>query len=122
MANDAAFSITFGPGISNTDVAALQSALAQQATVQETPVSRDPVTAAATIVVIMGAISATVGTVKVSAEAAKAIAEAITAWRLALEQRSTTPEATLQRPSQLPLDLASASDTEVMAWLLASPG
>lgn len=45
-------------------------------------------------------------------------ARELLAWRKHMQQQGTTPAVKLTRPDAPPIDLATATDEEVLAWLL----
>ncbi len=50
-----------------------------------------------------------------------ALATMLYGWAQGVRKRGHTPRARLERPNQPPLDLATADEHEVLAWLLQSP-
>ncbi len=67
------------------------------------------------------AIMKDVGVVAGGASAAITLAQKINEWRRNARQRGVTPQVRLERPNQPPLDLATAGDQEVQAWLQKPP-
>ncbi|NWG21741.1 MAG: hypothetical protein HXY39_15655 [Chloroflexi bacterium] len=70
-----------------------------------------------TVVVIMEGVGKVAGGIT----AVMILAEKLNAWRKALRQQGRTPEGRLKRPGQPTLDLATATDQEVLEWLIATP-
>jgi len=61
------------------------------------------------------------GEIAGSVAAIIALAEKINAYRESMRRRGKTPRGALRRLGQPPLDLALATDQEVLAWLLKTP-
>jgi hypothetical protein len=61
------------------------------------------------------------GEIAGSVAALIALAEKINAYRESMRRQGKTPHGTLRRPGQPPLDLALATDQEVLEWLLKTP-
>ena len=61
------------------------------------------------------------GEIAGSVAAIIALAEKINAYRESMRRQGKTPRGTLRRPGQPPLDLALATDQEVLEWLLRTP-
>jgi hypothetical protein len=82
------------------------------------------VTIALTVVAIMKGVGAVAGGVTAAAGATKAVmelAEKINQWRSDARARGHNPAGQLERSGRRPLDLATASDQEVLDWLLNNP-
>jgi len=61
------------------------------------------------------------GEIAGSVAAIIALAEKINAYRESMRRRGKTPSGILRRLGQPPLDLALATDQEVLEWLLKTP-
>lgn len=78
---------------------------------------RELITAVTVFVLVMK----DVGTVAGGATAVLTLAEKIRAWRDGVRARNIKPPVRLERPGHAPLDLAAASDAEVLAWFRDTP-
>jgi hypothetical protein len=114
MSQNVTFTIVLPADVDRADREALRLAIEPYAQVQDSA-SKDPLTALATFVVVVGAVGTVVGTINSTIE----LAEKINAWRRARAARGLSTSAQLQRPGQAPLDLDPyrTSDQELLAWL-----
>jgi hypothetical protein len=112
MSHDASFAISFAPGLPDADQQALLAVLRANGEVQQ-PAQKG--LDWATFVVIMEQ----AGKVAGGAVALAKLAEQIYTWAQAARKRGAVPRARLERPGQPPLDIASASQEQILAWLLA---
>ncbi|GIW03197.1 MAG: hypothetical protein KatS3mg058_4600 [Roseiflexus sp.] len=71
-----------------------------------------------TVVVVIDEIGRVATGVTAAIALAEKIAEKLNAWRATMRRQGKTPRAVLRRPGQPPLDLSTATDQEVLAWLL----
>ncbi len=71
-----------------------------------------------TVVVVIDEIGRVATGVTAAIVLAEKIAEKLNAWRATMRRQGKTPRAVLRRPGQPPLDLSTATDQEVLAWLL----
>ena len=120
MSDDNRFSVSISSDLPADERETLLLALRTHADLQETE-PRDPVTIALTVVAIMKGVGAVAGGVTAAAGATKAVmelAEKINEWRHGVRARGGSPNARLERPGRPPIDLATASDQEVLEWLL----
>ncbi len=112
MTPDASFSIAFDPQTPAADREMLLAVLRAHADeVQEAP-SR--VLDWVAFVAIMG----DVGKVAGGASALIALGKQLWPAIKAMRERGSAPRARLNRPGQPPLDLATATEEELLAWLL----
>lgn len=74
-----------------------------------------------TIVVLFDNIGKVAGGATAAIVLAEKVAEKLNAWRASQRRSGKTPRGTLRRPGQPPLDLATATDDEVLRWLLQMP-
>lgn len=124
MSQPTAFTVAVASDVPPAERDLLVRALESGAQVQtSTTRAIDPATIA-TFVVVVGAVKVTAEAVKASAEAGTALmelAEKIRAWRDVARKRGSTPNVQLQHPAQPSLDLRTATDEQVLAWLLHIP-
>jgi hypothetical protein len=123
MSEDYRFSVTIPGDMPADEREALVVVLRSHADVQELE-ARDPATIGLTLVAIMKDVAVVAGGVTAAASAAKALmelAEKINQWRRNARAHGQTPNARLERAGRAPLDLATARDEDVLAWLLDQP-
>lgn len=111
MTDDYSFTLDMPPDERDTLILLLRSAGAQ---VQEAPTREMDWQ---TIVAVIDA----VGTVAKTASTLIDLAHKLNEWRASLRRQGKTPHGRLRRPDQPPLDLATATDEEVLQWLLKTP-
>lgn len=115
MPQPGSFSIAFAPDVSSADRETLLLVIRARADeVQEAPAKALDWLA---FVAIMG----DVGKVAGGASALIVLGKQLFAAVQALRKRGTPPRAQLARPGQPPLDLATATEQELLDWLLHSP-
>ncbi|PJF46541.1 MAG: hypothetical protein CUN48_13265 [Candidatus Thermofonsia Clade 3 bacterium] len=112
MTNDLSFTLDI-PADERESLLALLRAMGAE--VQSTP-SRD--FDWQTVVVIIDEIGKVATGVTAIIVLAEKIAEKLNAWRATMRRQGKTPRGVLRRPHQPPLDLSTATDQEVLAWLL----
>ncbi len=115
MNRDLNFTLECSPDEREALVTALRSAGAD---VQQQPV-RD--VDWQTIVVLFDNIGKVASGATAAIVLAEKVAEKLNAWRASQRRSGKTPRGTLRRPGQPPLDLATATDDEVLQWLLQTP-
>ena len=109
------FSVTLEPGLPLDQRESLLTAL--EAADVQIDESADRSLAAAVVTLL-----AVIGGVKTVAEAGSAViklAKELNEWRKASRAAGVAPNATLEAPGRPPLALATATDAQVLAWLLA---
>ncbi|GIV90286.1 MAG: hypothetical protein KatS3mg055_2804 [Chloroflexus sp.] len=74
-----------------------------------------------TVVVIIDEIGKVATGVTAIIVLAEKIAEKLNVWRATMRRKGKTPRGVLRRPHQPPLDRSTATDQEVLAWLLMTP-
>lgn len=111
MTSPSPFSVTIAQDVPPAERARLLLALQSRADVQ-TGAAKDPTVD--TVVVIFKA----VGEAATAAASVVTLAKAILDWRREAQQRAAKTKLELKRASQPPLDLESASEDELVAWLL----
>ncbi|MFQ3683676.1 hypothetical protein [Roseiflexus sp.] len=111
MTSDYSFMLDMPPNERDDLILLLRSAGAQ---VQEAPTREIDWQ---TIVAVIGA----VGTVAGAASNLIDLANKLNEWRASLRRQGKTPHSRLRRPDQPSLHLATATDEEVLQWLLKTP-
>ncbi|MGQ9529680.1 MAG: hypothetical protein ACUVUA_18370 [Chloroflexus sp.] len=115
MTSTLSFSIDIPPDESETLRLALQSAGCNV----QTSARRD--FDWQTLVVVVRDIGEIAGSVAATVAALEKIADKINEYREKQRQQGKPPQGTLRRPGQPPLDLATATDQQVLQWLLNNP-
>ncbi|WP_298816108.1 hypothetical protein [Chloroflexus sp.] len=111
MTDDLSFTLDLPPEERETLMALIRSAGIDA----QAPKLRD--TDWQTIIAIIGGI----GTVASSISALIELADKLNTWRTTMRRQGKTPHGRLRRSGQPPLDLATATDEEVLQWLLRTP-
>lgn len=116
MSQNPSFSVSIATDLPTDDRDALLQTLHDHADLQE---SKSRALGPEWIVFV--AIMKDVGVIAGAAAAVVKLANEINTWRRNTRQGGAEPNVQLQRPNQPPLNLATATDEEVRAWLENRP-
>lgn len=105
--------ISLAPTLSDLDRATLRTLLERYAVIQDHQEKLGGAEWETFIAVLKD-----VGTLVTTGMALKKLATELSEWRKQVRQKGAIPAGKLLHPDRQPLDLATATDEEVLAWLL----